>query len=67
MHEPASRLAPFVQCDEEPLYIFDPTFAEAAPELLRSYQVPSVFDQDLLGVLGECCAARCLVTRSEAK
>jgi hypothetical protein len=34
-----------VQADEEPLYIFDPSFAEAAPRLTELYTVPRVFTE----------------------
>ena len=40
------------QHDEEPLYVFDAAFAEAAPELMDMYSVPRVFDQDFTAVLG---------------
>ncbi|KAG2440826.1 hypothetical protein HXX76_003681 [Chlamydomonas incerta] len=39
------------QADEEPLYIFDPDFVEAAPGLRQLYDIPAVFDQDYFGVL----------------
>jgi hypothetical protein len=42
------------QADEEPLYVFDAAFGEAAPQLLGAYKVPAVFrDQDYYSVLGE--------------
>ncbi|GIL61186.1 hypothetical protein Vafri_15582 [Volvox africanus] len=31
------------QADEEPLYVFDATFAEAAPGIRKLYDVPHVF------------------------
>ncbi|KAL4448536.1 hypothetical protein ABPG75_005755 [Micractinium tetrahymenae] len=37
--------------DEEPLYIFDSSFAEAVPELARQYAVPCVFRHDLFACL----------------
>ncbi|KAJ7561350.1 hypothetical protein O6H91_03G025100 [Diphasiastrum complanatum] len=40
-----------MQHDEEPLYIFDSKFGEAAPGLLQDYIVPSLFNEDLLAVL----------------
>jgi hypothetical protein len=42
-----------VQHDEEPLYIFDPTFGESAPPLLVDYTVPPLFGEDFLELLGE--------------
>ena len=33
------------QADEEPLYIFDPSFAEAAPGMTAMYDVPRVFEE----------------------
>lgn len=52
------------QYDEEPLYVFDDRFQKAIPELLSMYSVPSVFDQDLLAVLGAQWGVRvlCLVS-----
>ncbi|KAL5844348.1 hypothetical protein ACOSQ4_010306 [Xanthoceras sorbifolium] len=35
-----------VQHDEDPLYIFDPKFGEAAPVLLKDYSVPQLFQED---------------------
>ncbi|CAN4092437.1 unnamed protein product [Withania somnifera] len=40
-----------VQHDEDPLYIFDEKFAEAAPELLKDYSVPNMFKEDFFDVL----------------
>lgn len=40
-----------VQHDEEPLYIFDPTYGETAPPLLRDYSVPPLFGDDFLELL----------------
>ena len=40
------------QHDEEPLYLFDASFGEAAPELLGQYSVPPLFRHDLLAALG---------------
>jgi len=37
---------------EAPLYLFDPQFAEKAPELLKDYQVPEYWNEDLFSVLG---------------
>ncbi|GLC36015.1 hypothetical protein PLESTB_000529500 [Pleodorina starrii] len=34
------------QADEEPLYVFDATFAESAPGMRKLYDVPHVFAQD---------------------
>ncbi|KAH7666330.1 Clavaminate synthase-like protein [Dioscorea alata] len=39
--------------EERPLYLFDPRFAEKAPELGSDYEVPTFFREDLFGVLGE--------------
>ncbi|KNC98671.1 uncharacterized protein SPPG_06354 [Spizellomyces punctatus DAOM BR117] len=41
------------QNDESPLYVFDDRFAEKAPDMLRDYEVPSIFAEDFLSVLGE--------------
>lgn len=41
------------QADEEPLYVFDEEFGEAAPGMLQWYTPPSVITQDLTSVLGE--------------
>lgn len=38
--------------DEEPLYVFDEEFGEAASDLLQDYSVPPYFEEDLLSVLG---------------
>ncbi|XP_044474735.1 F-box protein At1g78280 isoform X1 [Mangifera indica] len=40
-----------VQRDEDPLYIFDAKFGEAAPGLLKDYSVPHLFQEDLFAVL----------------
>ncbi|MEW5308001.1 MAG: hypothetical protein WDW36_010365 [Sanguina aurantia] len=40
------------QHDEEPLYIFDSEFGQAAPELLDTYHVPQCFGEDHLELLG---------------
>ncbi|XP_059279731.1 lysine-specific demethylase JMJ21 isoform X1 [Lycium ferocissimum] len=40
-----------VQHDEDPLYIFDEKFGEAAPELLKDYSVPNMFKEDFFDVL----------------
>ncbi|KAG2497828.1 hypothetical protein HYH03_004098 [Edaphochlamys debaryana] len=39
------------QADEEPLYIFDPDFAEAAPGIRQMYDVPHVFAEDYMDCL----------------
>jgi hypothetical protein len=39
------------QADEEPLYVFDEEFGEAAPGMLDWYKSPSVTGQDLAAVL----------------
>ncbi|KAJ4965124.1 hypothetical protein NE237_016973 [Protea cynaroides] len=40
-----------LQHDEDPLYIFDDKFGEAAPGLLKDYSVPYLFQEDLFDVL----------------
>ncbi|GIL43682.1 hypothetical protein Vafri_1339, partial [Volvox africanus] len=40
------------QADEEPLYVFDATFAEAAPGIRKLYDVPHVFTKDYYAELG---------------
>jgi hypothetical protein len=40
------------QVDEEPLYVFDATFGESAPQLLQAYSVPACFTQDYYSALG---------------
>ncbi|KAK6277496.1 F-box domain - like 10 [Theobroma cacao] len=40
-----------VQHDEDPLYIFDDKFGEAAPGLLKDYNVPKIFQEDFFDVL----------------
>ncbi|KAG8503228.1 hypothetical protein CXB51_001046 [Gossypium anomalum] len=39
------------QHDEDPLYIFDHKFGEAAPGLLDDYNVPQIFQEDFFDVL----------------
>lgn len=39
------------QHDEDPLYIFDDKFGEAAPALLQDYCMPSLFQEDFFDVL----------------
>ncbi|XP_051118418.1 lysine-specific demethylase JMJ21 [Andrographis paniculata] len=40
-----------LQRDEDPLYIFDDKFGEAAPDLLKDYSVPQLFQEDYFDVL----------------
>ncbi|TKY74386.1 F-box protein [Spatholobus suberectus] len=40
-----------VQHDEDPLYIFDEKFGEAAPSLLKDYCVPHLFQEDFFDIL----------------
>ncbi|KAL0368842.1 UNVERIFIED_CONTAM: F-box protein [Sesamum calycinum] len=40
-----------IQHDEDPLYIFDDKFGEAAPDLLKDYSVPHLFQEDYFAVL----------------
>ncbi|EHA8587360.1 putative F-box protein [Cocos nucifera] len=40
-----------VQHDEDPLYVFDDKFGEAAPALLEDYNVPHLFQEDFFDVL----------------
>ncbi|KAI4307418.1 hypothetical protein L6164_030610 [Bauhinia variegata] len=40
-----------LQHDEDPLYIFDEKFGEAAPSLLKDYSVPHLFQEDYFDVL----------------
>lgn len=40
-----------VQHDEDPLYIFDEKFGETAPDLLKDYNVPHLFQEDFFDVL----------------
>lgn len=40
------------EADDQPVYLFDPTFAEKAPQLAKDYDVPHVFQDDLFSVLG---------------
>ncbi|CAK9313061.1 unnamed protein product [Citrullus colocynthis] len=42
-----------LQHDEDPLYIFDDKFGEAAPDLLKDYDVPHLFQEDLFDVLDD--------------
>ena len=37
--------------DDQPLYLFDPTFGASAPELLREYEPPPHFRDDLFALL----------------
>ncbi|KAL0878283.1 hypothetical protein Bca101_027989 [Brassica carinata] len=37
--------------DEDPLYVFDDRFGEAAPELLKDYSVPYLFQEDWFEIL----------------
>jgi hypothetical protein len=37
--------------DETPIYLFDPAFAERAPELLNDFVIPEFFTQDYFEVL----------------
>ncbi|KZV56304.1 F-box protein [Dorcoceras hygrometricum] len=39
------------QHDEDPLYIFDEKFGETAPDLLKDYSVPQLFQEDYFDVL----------------
>ncbi|CAN8233943.1 unnamed protein product [Cochlearia groenlandica] len=39
------------QRDEDPLYVFDDRFGEAAPELLKDYSVPHLFQDDWFEIL----------------
>eukprot|EP00955_Chlamydomonas_euryale_P020574 217924-Chlamydomonas_euryale.AAC.2 len=41
------------QRDEEPLYVFDSDFVEAAPRLRSLYEVPCVFSEDMFALLGD--------------
>lgn len=40
-----------LQHDEDPLYIFDDKFGEVAPDLLKDYSVPHLFQEDFFDVL----------------
>ncbi|KAL0732014.1 hypothetical protein Bca4012_028108 [Brassica carinata] len=40
-----------LQRDEDPLYVFDDRFGEAAPELLKDYSVPYLFQEDWFEIL----------------
>ncbi|XP_021900784.1 F-box protein At1g78280 [Carica papaya] len=40
-----------IQHDEDPLYVFDDKFGEVAPDLLKDYSVPLLFQEDLFDVL----------------
>ena len=37
--------------DDQPLYLFDPTFGRSAPELLKEYEPPTYFSDDLFSLL----------------
>ena len=37
--------------DDQPLYLFDPTFDRSAPELLQAYTIPLYFQDDLFSLL----------------
>lgn len=39
--------------DDMPLYLFDKTFLDTAPQLADDYAVPPYFQEDLFGVLGQ--------------
>ncbi|KAJ3033850.1 hypothetical protein HDV00_005699 [Rhizophlyctis rosea] len=39
------------QEDEAPLYVFDKAFGEKAPDMLKDYGVPHIFQDDLLSLL----------------
>ena len=41
----------FYQNDEDPIYLFDPEFATAAPELLDDYDIPIYFREDFFDKL----------------
>ncbi|KAG1656500.1 hypothetical protein FOA52_012500 [Chlamydomonas sp. UWO 241] len=41
------------QADEEPLYVFDAGFVEAAPKLRTLYDTPALFPEDHFALLGE--------------
>ena len=41
------------QHDEDPIYLFDPTFARRAPELIEDYTVPFYFQEDLFNGLSK--------------
>ncbi|GER40263.1 bifunctional arginine demethylase andlysyl-hydroxylase JMJD6 [Striga asiatica] len=40
-----------VQHDEDPLYIFDDKFGEVAPDMLKDYSIPHLFQEDYFDVL----------------
>ncbi|KAK9269878.1 hypothetical protein L1049_025451 [Liquidambar formosana] len=40
-----------LQHDEDPLYIFDDKFGEVAPDLLKDYSIPHLFQEDFFDVL----------------
>jgi hypothetical protein len=47
--------------DEMPLYLFDKTFCDTAPQLAQEYSVPELFAEDLFSLLGEQhSCARCI-------
>lgn len=37
--------------DEAPAFVFDPRFADTAPDLAKDYHVPEVFKDDLFELL----------------
>ena len=39
--------------DDQPLYLFDPTFGATAPALLEAYEPPVYFRDDLFSLLDE--------------
>ncbi|KAJ3211144.1 hypothetical protein HDU67_004757 [Dinochytrium kinnereticum] len=41
------------QSDECPLYVFDGSYGEKAPEMLSYYKTPRFFEEDFLSVLGD--------------
>ena len=45
-------------CDDQPLYLFDPTFGTSAPELLKEYEPPEFFRDDLFGLLEDVSSLR---------
>lgn len=47
------------QRDEEPLYVFDEGFGEAAPQLLQAYCAPSVIGPDFSSLLSESAVRVC--------
>lgn len=55
------------QADEEPLYIFDEDFGDAAPGMLQWYAAPRVMDQDFAALLGALRGARWSCWRTRGK